>query len=206
MKKTSLGELIANAVSHGVGFLLSIAGLVLLLVRAEGTAEVLSSLVFGISLILLYLSSTLFHAFPEKMKRVFKVFQRLDHSSIFLLISGTYTPFLILVVADLKAYILLGVLWAITIVGIVFKSIWINKFKFIHLGIYLFMGWSVIFVYDEFIQNIPNFLFVLLGGVSYTVGVAFYVSRFKYAHFVWHIFVLVGSFFHFLAVMQILNM
>ncbi len=206
MKKTSLGELIANSVSHGVGFLLSIAGLVLLLVRAEGLAEVLSSLVFGISLIMLYLSSTLFHAFPEKMKRVFKVFQRLDHSSIFLLISGTYTPFLVLVVGNLKGYILLGFLWVITIIGIVFKSIWINKFKWIHLGIYVLMGWSVLFVYNDFIQNIPDFLFVLLGGISYTVGVAFYVARFKYAHFVWHIFVLMGSFFHFLAVMQILNM
>ena len=206
MKKTSLGELIANSVSHGVGFLLSIAGLVLLLVRAEGLAEVLSSLVFGISLIMLYLSSTLFHAFPEKMKRVLKVFQRLDHSSIFLLISGTYTPFLVLVVGNLKGYILLGFLWVITIIGIVFKSIWINKFKWIHLGIYVLMGWSVLFVYNDFIQNIPDFLFVLLGGISYTVGVAFYVARFKYAHFVWHIFVLMGSFFHFLAVMQILNM
>jgi len=206
MKKTSLGELIANSVSHGVGFLLSIAGLVLLLVRAEGLAEVLSSLVFGISLIMLYLSSTLFHAFPEKMKRVFKVLSKERYSSIFLLISGTYTPFLVLVVGNLKGYILLGFLWVITIIGIVFKSIWINKFKWIHLGIYVLMGWSVLFVYNDFIQNIPDFLFVLLGGISYTVGVAFYVARFKYAHFVWHIFVLMGSFFHFLAVMQILNM
>ncbi|HPJ24021.1 MAG TPA: hemolysin III family protein, partial [Bacillota bacterium] len=128
------------------------------------------------------------------------------YSSIFLLISGTYTPFFVLVVGNLKGYILLGFLWVITIIGIVFKSIWINKFKWIHLGIYVLMGWSVLFVYNDFIQNIPDFLFVLLGGISYTVGVAFYVARFKYAHFVWHIFVLMGSFFHFLAVMQILNM
>lgn len=204
MKRTTLGELIANAVSHGVGFLLAIAGLVLLLLKAEGPAEILASLVFGISMIILYASSTLFHSFPEKMKRVFTVFQRLDHSSIFLLIAGTYTPLLVLVVHNTKGYVLLACLWAITIVGIVFKAIWIDRFKFIHLAIYLIMGWSVLFVYDDFIQNIGNYWFVVLGGISYTFGVAFYVSRFKYSHFVWHLFVLAGTFFHFLAIWNIL--
>lgn len=204
MKKTSLGELIANAVSHGIGFLLSIAGLIILIVKAEGTREVLSVIIFGVSMMLLYISSTLFHSFPDKMKRVLAVFQRLDHSSIFLLIAGTYTPFLILVVNNTKGYVLLGFLWVITIVGIVFKSIWISKFKFVHLAIYLLMGWSVIFVYDDFIQNIGNYYFVVIGGISYTLGVAFYVSKFKYSHFVWHIFVLAGTFFHFLAVLNIL--
>lgn len=202
MKKTSLGELIANAVSHGVGVLLAISGLVILLVNANSGLEVLSSLVFGISMILLYTSSTLFHSFPEKMKRVFAVFQRLDHSSIFLLISGTYTPFLILVVNNTKGYILLGILWVITIIGIVFKSIWIDKFKIIHLIIYLLMGWSVVFVFRDFMANIVHFDFVLIGGLSYTIGVAFYIARFKYAHFIWHIFVLLGSFMHFLAIIN----
>ncbi|MBU0996434.1 MAG: hemolysin III family protein [Firmicutes bacterium] len=205
MKKTSLGELIANAVSHGVGLLLAIAGNVLLLVRARGGAEVLSSLVFGISLILLYTSSTLFHSFPEKMKRVFTVFQRLDHSSIFLLISGTYTPFLILVIHSVKGYVLLGVLWIITIVGIVFKSIWISKFKYVHLTIYLLMGWSLVLVFNDFIANIGNYYFVLAGGMSYTLGIGFYVSKFKYSHFVWHLFVLMGSIFHWFAIWNILN-
>lgn len=206
MKKTSLGELIANAVSHGVGFLLSVTALILLLIKSEGSAEIISSLVFGISLMLLYISSTLFHSFPEKMKRVFTVFQRLDHSSIFLLIAGTYTPFLILVVNNTKGYILLAVLWVITIVGIVFKSIWIDKFKFIHLIIYLFMGWSVLFVFHDFVNNSGNaFLFVLLGGISYTAGVAFYIARFKYSHFIWHLFVLGGTVMHFIAVYIILG-
>ena len=202
MKKTSLGELIANAVSHGVGVLLAISGLVILLVNANSGLEVLSSLVFGISMILLYTSSTLFHSFPEKMKRVFAVFQRLDHSSIFLLISGTYTPFLILVVNNTRGYVLLGILWVITIIGIVFKSIWIDKFKIIHLIIYLLMGWSVVFVFRDFMANIVHFDFVLIGGLSYTIGVAFYIARFKYAHFIWHIFVLLGSFMHFLAIIN----
>lgn len=200
MKKTSLGELIANAVSHGVGWLLAITALVLMLVKSEGSAEVLSSIVFGVSMIILYASSTLFHSFPEKMRRVNTVFQRLDHSSIFLLISGTYTPFLILVVNNTKGYVLLGALWVITILGIVFKSIWIDKFKMLHLVLYLLMGWSVVFVFSDFMMNIVGFWYVLLGGISYTVGVAFYVSRFKYSHFIWHLFVLAGSFFHFIAI------
>ncbi len=204
MKKTSLGELIANAISHGVGLLLSITALVLLLINASTPKEVFASLVFGISLTILYLSSTLFHSFPEKMKHVYTIFQRLDHSSIFLLISGTYTPFLLLVVNNTKGYVLLGFLWAITIVGIVFKSIWINKFKYIHLAIYLLMGWSALFVYNDFINNIENLMFVVYGGLSYTIGVIFYVSKFKYSHFIWHLFVLGGSIFHFFAVLGIL--
>jgi hemolysin III len=204
MKKTSLGEMIANAISHGIGLLLAIVGLVLLLVKANTTPEILSSVVFGLSMILLYTSSTLFHSFPEKMKRTYTVFQRLDHSSIFLLISGTYTPFLVLVVNDTKGYILLGFLWLMTIVGIVFKSIWINKFKYIHLAMYLIMGWSVMFVKDAFFMNISDYTFVLIGGISYTLGVVFYVSKFKYSHFVWHLFVLAGTFFHFLAIYNIL--
>ncbi|AIO18416.1 hemolysin-III related [Candidatus Izimaplasma bacterium HR1] len=206
MKKTSLGELIANAISHGVGVIFAITALVILIIKSDTTPEILSSIVFGLSLIMLYLSSTLFHSFPEKMTRVFTVFQRLDHSSIFLLISGTYTPFLILVVDNLTGYILLGILWAITIVGIVFKAIWIDKFKYVHLSIYLLMGWSIIFVYNDVIDGIGDcFLYLLLGGISYTLGVAFYVSRFKYAHFVWHLFVLGGSVFHFVCVLMILS-
>ena len=107
MKKTTLGELIANAISHGLGALFAIVGLVLLIIKSNTTTEVLSSIAFGTSMIVLYLSSTLFHSFPERMKRVYSVFQRLDHSSIFILISGTYTPFLVLLVRTKEAYILL---------------------------------------------------------------------------------------------------
>ena len=122
MKKTTLGELIANAVSHGLGASFAIVALVLLLVKSNTTSEILSSVAFGVARIILYLSSTLFHSFPEKMKRVSSVFQRLDHSSIFLLISGTYTPFLVLLVGTKEAYTLLVILWTITIIGIVMKS------------------------------------------------------------------------------------
>jgi hemolysin III len=206
MRKTSLGELIANAVSHGVGVVFAITVLVLLLVRAEGVAEILSSIAFGVSMIILYLSSTLFHSFPEKMKRVYTVFQRFDHSSIFLLITGTYTPFLVLVVDSVKGYILLIALWIITILGIVFKSIWIKKYHKFHVVLYLLMGWSGALVYKDVMAQAESFfLFLLLGGLSYTIGVAFYVSKFKYQHFVWHLFVLGGSVLHFICVWEILG-
>jgi hemolysin III len=201
LKKTTLGELIANAISHGLGALFAIVGLVLLIIKSNTTTEVLSSIAFGTSMIVLYLSSTLFHSFPERMKRVYSVFQRLDHSSIFILISGTYTPFLVLLVRTKEAYILLIILWTITVFGIVFKSIWIDKFKYVHLAIYLIMGWSIVFIINEVYYQVGDaFLFVLLGGISYTVGVAFYVAKFKYNHFVWHLFVLGGTVFHFIAV------
>ncbi len=205
MKQPTVGEMIANAVSHGIGFFMAIAAFILMLIKAEGAGQIASSLVFGISMIILYISSTLYHCFPMKMKRTFTVFKRLDHSSIFLLIAGTYTPFLILVVNSMEGYILLGLLWVITIVGVVFKSIWIDRFKAVHLIIYILMGWSVVFVYDDFIQNINDFQLVLYGGISYTLGVIFYASRFKYAHFIWHIFVLAGTCLHFFAVYGILG-
>ncbi len=206
MKKTSLGELIANSVSHGVGALLAIAGTIVLIVRANSTREVLAVIVFGFSLVMLYMSSTLFHAFPAKMKRVFAVFQRLDHSAIYLLIAGTYTPFIILSVSTNKAFILLGLLWVIAIVGIVFKSIWIKKFKYVHLINYLLMGWSIILVYQDLLANLDDlFQFVLIGGIFYTIGIGFYVSRFKYQHFIWHLFVLFGSIFHYISVYLILG-
>ena len=200
-KTTSLGELIANAISHGVGVLLSITALILLLVKADTTLEVISGLIFGISLIVLYLSSTLFHSFPEKLKTVYTVFQRFDHSSIFILIAGTYTPFLLLLVNNTQGYIMLALLWSFTLIGIIMKSIWISKFQLIHLAIYLIMGWSVLAVFNEVYTGLNEyFYFLLFGGISYTIGVAFYLARFKYSHFVWHIFVLGGSVFHFLCI------
>jgi hemolysin III len=206
MKKTTLGELIANAVSHGIGAALAIAMLVILVVLAGDLAEALSALAFGVAMVALYLASTLYHSFPERMRRVSTVFQRLDHSSIFVLIAGTYTPFIVLAARSQKGYILLGVLWAITILGIVMKSIWIDRFHVLHVILYVIMGWSVLFVWNDIQPNLGNSLWLLLaGGISYTVGVAFYASRFRYAHFIWHLFVLGGSITHFLAVTFIIT-
>lgn len=206
MKKTSLGELIANSISHGLGVILGIIGLVVLLVYSSSFVETLASTIFGVSLILLYTSSTLYHSFPEKMTRVSTVFQRFDHSAIFVLIAGTYTPFLLLAVENTQAYILLAILWTLTILGIVMKSIWIRKYHKVHLIIYLLMGWSIVFVYDEAIIGLENsFIFVLIGGLCYTFGVIFYVMKFKYQHFIWHIFVLAGSVFHYISVFELIT-
>lgn len=200
-RKTSLGELIANAVSHGIGFGLAIAALVLLVIKADGIAEILSSVAFGVSMIVLYLSSTLLHSFPDKMKSVRNVFRRFDHSSIFILIAGTYTPFLVLLVGTTEAYLLLIGLWVITFLGILFKSIWAEKYMGVSVVIYLLMGWSFVFVSKDVYAGLGNEIVLLvLGGVSYTVGVLFFISKFKYSHFVWHLFVLGGTFFHFICV------
>ena len=201
MQKSSLGELIANAVSHGIGTMLAIAALVLLLVKADTVVEILSVLAFGISMIVLYLSSTLLHSFPDRMKTVKSVFRRFDHSSIFILIAGTYTPFLVLLVGTKEAYYLLIGLWTITLFGIIFKSICVDKFMGITVVIYLLMGWSFVFVSGDVVAGLGSeIFFLILGGLSYTIGVIFFISRFKYSHLVWHIFVLGGTVAHFICV------
>ena len=206
MKKERLGELIANAISHGIGILISIFALVFLILQANTQEEYIGVSIFGISLILLYTSSTLYHAFPHSMKRVFAVFKRLDHSAIYLLIAGTYTPFILILTPTTKGYILLISLWAIAIIGITLKSIWIKKYMPIHLIIYLLMGWSVLVVWPDVSPVIPSSAlpFLFLGGISYTLGVIFYIKRFLYNHFVWHLFVLFGSIFHIISVYYII--
>ena len=201
MRKTSLGELIANAVSHGIGFLLAITALVLLLVKSDSLVEVLSSVAFGVSMIVLYLSSTLLHSFPDKMKTVKTVFKRFDHSSIFILIAGTYTPFLALAVGTREAYLLLIGLWVLTLIGIIFKSIWVEKYLGVSIVIYLLMGWSFVLISEDVFAGLGSeIIFLIIGGLCYTVGVIFFISRFKYSHLVWHLFVLGGTIFHFIVV------
>ena len=201
MRKTSLGELIANAVSHGIGFLLAITALVLLLVKSDSLVEVLSSVAFGVSMIVLYLSSTLLHSFPDKMKTVKTVFKRFDHSSIFILIAGTYTPFLALAVGTREAYLLLIGLWVLTLIGIIFKSIWVEKYLGVSIVIYLLMGWSFVLISEDVFAGLGSeIIFLIIGGLCYTVGVIFFISRFKYSHLVWHLFVLGVTIFHFIVV------
>ena len=201
MKKTSLGELIANAVSHGIGVLLAIAALVLLVVKADTSVEILSSVAFGVSMIILYLSSTLLHSFPDEMKTVKNVFRRFDHSSIFILIAGTYTPFLVLLVNTTSAYILLTGLWVITLIGVLFKAVWGEKYMAVSVIIYLLMGWSFLLVSGDVLSGMGSeFIYLLLGGLCYTIGVLFFISKFKYSHLVWHLFVLGGTIFHFICV------
>ncbi len=206
MKRETLGELIANAVSHGLGIALAISATVLLVIRATSTVEVISVVIFGFALLLLYTASTLYHAFPGSMKRVVNVFQRLDHSAIYVLIAGTYTPFVMVLVPNGQGYVLLGVLWGTAIFGVVLKSIWIHRFKWVHVAIYVLMGWSVMFIWPDVRAVISplTLRWLILGGVAYTVGVAFYAAKFLFTHLVWHIFVLAGSLMHVISIYTIL--
>ncbi|HKL47130.1 MAG TPA: hemolysin III family protein [Candidatus Izemoplasmatales bacterium] len=205
MKQSTLGELIADTVTHGIGALLSVIGLILIIIKANTFTGYLAGIIYGICLIFLYVSSTLFHAFPENFRRTRAVFQRLDHSGVFLLIVGTYTPIILMTLPLVSAIIFLSIMWALAITGIVFKSIWIKRFKGIHLAIYLIMGWSVVIVWRDIYPLIEtDFWLIFSGGLAYTLGVVFYLAPFKYNHFIWHLFVMAGSFLHYLFIYQIL--
>lgn len=203
LKKTqTLGEEIANAISHGIGAILGIIALVLMLLKSTNGYEVFGSLVFGLSIITLYSMSTLYHAFrnDSKVKRVFK---RFDHISIYVLIGGTFAPIFIMVVdKPLGWYYLVGQ-WVLILLGIIFKAIKINKFKVPHLMLYLLLGWSGLSLFGPlYAFSSSAFYYILAGGIAYTIGVIFYaLSRvFKYSHFVWHIFVFLGTLLHFIAI------
>ncbi len=206
MRKETTSELIANAVSHGIGFLLATFALVFLLVNAEDSGTLLGIIVFGVSLILLYLNSTLYHSFPTKFGRIRRLFRRFDHAAIYLLIAGTYTPFVWILVPNAKGYALLGGLWLIAAIGIVAKALWIERFRVLHVIMFLAMGWSVVLIWSDVYEAISSesLFFLLAGGISYTLGVIFYATRFAFSHFVWHIFVLGGSLMHFLSIYYIL--
>lgn len=196
-------EEILSAVSHGVGVLLSIAALVMLLVKAPGDPTAIVSLViYSTTLILLYLVSTLYHALGiNKGKRVFRI---LDHCSIFLLIAGTYTPLSLVIIGGAVGWVLFGVIWAAAAVGIVFNAVNLKRFQKLSMACYICMGWAVIFAAKPLAGSMPVWEIVLLlaGGVFYTVGAVLYAvgKRKKYVHSLWHLFVLAGSIFHFFCI------
>ena len=199
-KKLSLGEEIANAVSHGIGGIFGIVALILLLIKSSNGYEIASSIIFGLGIILLYTMSTLYHAFKtgSKAKRVFK---RLDHLSIYVLIGGSFAPIFILVIDKPLGWILLAVQWVLIIFGIVMKAVKVNKFQWLHIVLFLLLGWSGLILFDPLYEiSHEAFYFILFGGISYTIGVFFYASRlFKYSHFIWHLFVILGTVLHFIS-------
>lgn len=208
-RQLSVGEEIFNSISHGIGILLSIAGLVLLVVFAaiKGNVwHIVSFSVFGTTMVLLYLASTLYHSFTkEKIKNLFA---RFDHAAIFLLIAGTYTPFLLTVLRGALGWTLFGIIWAVAITGVIIRSIYLTRFRKLMVGLYLAMGWLIVVAIGPLLKHVPgiSLLFLLLGGIMYSVGVVFYAWRnLKYGHGIWHLFVLAGSILHFFAVIYSLN-
>lgn len=197
-------EEVANAITHGIGVLLSIIALVLLIRYSvtDGTVwHVVSFTIYGVTMLVLYLSSTLLHSFPEgRVKDLFEIF---DHSSIYLFIAGTYTPFLFIVVKGTLGWTLFGIVWGMAICGIVFKMFFVKKFLFLSTLLYIIMGWLIVLAWDPLVASLPHGGLSLLvwGGVLYTVGCVFYVWRgFPFHHAVWHLFVLGGSMLHFFSV------
>lgn len=205
LKQYTKGEEIFNAVSHGVGALLSIVGgsVVVTLAAVYGEArEITACVIYAVSLFLLYTMSTLYHAFPfPKVKYVFRIF---DHSTVFLLIAGTYTPFMLITLkGQIKGLVIFIVVWAAAIVGVVLNAISVNRFARLSLVLYLLMGWSVVLAIGDVVALLQTggLVLLILGGVLYTGGVAFYVAKkVRYMHSVWHLFVLGGSVLHYLCI------
>lgn len=201
LRKQSLGEEIANAISHGLGGLLGIAGLVLMLIKSNSGLEIFSSIVFGFGMILLYTMSALYHSFKNG-STVKAVFKRMDHISIYVLIGSTFAPIFILVVDKPLGWFLLIGQWVIITLGIVFKAVKIYKFQIMHLFLFLLLGWSgLTLMHPLYEVSHAAFYLILSGGIAYSIGVIFYaIFKFKFAHFIWHIFVFIGTLLHFFAI------
>ncbi len=203
--KTSVGQEIANSVTHGVGALLSLGGMVVLIVRAamHGTAvHVISVIIYGVSLFLWHLSSTLYHALhAPRAKRVFWVF---DHAAIYLLIAGSYTPFMLISLWGAWGLTLMIAIWTLAILGIVFKSLFIGRLRKTSLILYIAMSWLIVIAGRELWLTVPHEALVFLGagGLFYMGGVAFFCwKRMPFSHMIWHLFVLAGSACHYFAIL-----
>ncbi len=203
-KPYSLGEEIFNSVSHGVGAITAIMGgsvLVTIATYESDAIGVLSAVVFGIGMILLYTMSTLYHAIPfPRAKYVFRI---LDHSSIFILIAATYTPFLLVLLrGNTRASIVFCALWGLVAAGIVLKVLALKRFEKLGLVLYICMGWAVVLLLSDIIEalSLGGFWLLLAGGLCYTVGIVFYSIRVKYMHSIWHLFVFAGTILHYLCV------
>lgn len=207
-RKQTTGEEIANAISHGIMGLFGLVALILLLIRSTTIREYVGAILFGGSIMLLYIMSTIYHALTHPTAK--SVFKRMDHISIYILIGGTFAPALLLIPQLQEPFIgqmSLGVLmltiqWMLILIGTIFKAIWIKRFSTIHVIIYLLMGWSSLIFVGALFNYSPNaFIFVLLGGVAYSLGVIFYaLSKYKYFHFIWHLWTALATILQFIAI------
>ncbi len=202
LPKYKLGEELMNAISHGLGALLSIAALVLCIIKADSGLGLFSALFYGITSIFLYLMSCLYHSlFPNNAKRIFRI---IDHCSIFLLIAGTYTPFCLLVLPLNIGWWIFGFVWLCAVIGIVLNAIDLNRFKKISMILYLVMGWCIIFTFNALWKNMNHVgIFLLLaGGIIYTIGAILYGlgKKKQYMHSIFHLFCIAASVTFFFAV------
>lgn len=208
-KRYTLGEEVMNAVTHGVGALLAVAGGTLLIASSASQQDpykLASSIVYGLSLAMLYLMSTLYHSIAcPRAKAVLRVF---DHCSIFLLIAGTYTPFTLVTLRQTGGWGLFGAIWGTAAVGIALNAISLRRFEKLSLLCYVVMGWAVVFQAGTLLSALsPGGLALLVaGGICYTGGILFYVLRRPYMHGVWHLFVLAGSVCHFFCVAMVIGL
>ncbi|HDR05804.1 MAG TPA: hemolysin D [Candidatus Marinimicrobia bacterium] len=206
--KLQKAERLADSITHGMGVLLSIAALVLLIVIASmrGNAwNVVSFTIFGSSLIILYLASTLFHSISHPA--INRILQRIDHSAIYILIAGSYTPFLLGPLRGAWGWTIFGIIWGLAILGILYKTFYFHRFTKLSTLIYIVMGWLVVIIFRQLLVSLSTATLILLvsGGLSYTFGTIFYSwERLPFNHAIWHLFVLGGSVCHFFAVAHII--
>jgi len=201
----SFAEEVWHSITHGVGFLLSIAALTLLVAFAAiggKPINIISASIYGTALVVMYGSSTLYHAITHKEIKQF--FQKFDHSAIYFLIAGSYTPVLLITIVGIEGWILFSIEWLIAIVGISLKFIYPGRFEALAMVAYILMGWLIVVIFETFKNSIDPLGFWLLvtGGIAYSIGIFFYVKGHKkHFHTIWHLFVLAGSIFQFFAIL-----
>ncbi|GHB50598.1 PAQR family membrane homeostasis protein TrhA [Mongoliitalea lutea] len=208
-RKQSLEEEFANSITHGFGILFSIVAIALLVtfsILKDSTIHVVSCSIFGASILLLYTFSTLYHAVQEeKVKSWLRTF---DHIGIYFLIAGTYTPFLLIAVGGTKGWIYFGVIWGLTLIGTIYKIFYTHRFKRLSLVLYLGMGWMGVFLVKPLMETLDITILTMIaaGGIAYTLGTIFYARpQMRFAHTIWHVFVLGGTVCHFIGILRMLT-
>ena len=200
----TLGEEVAHSVTHGIGLLAAVAGLVVLLMLAAATRDpwrITACSVYASTLVLLYAASTLYHALSATRAR--RILRVLDHSAIFLLIAGTYTPFALVLLRGPWGWTLLAIVWSLAVAGVAAKAVFGARWPILSTALYIGMGWTVLIAVKPLVEHVPpaGIAWLLAGGLAYTGGVVFYAwTRLRYSHAVWHLFVLAGSVCHYVAV------
>ena len=203
----TLLEEVANSISHGLGLALSIVGFTVLIILASQKGDpwrLTAYIIYGISLNTLYLFSTLYHGLTHSRTKA--IFRRLDHSAIYLLIAGTYTPVILISLRTTWVMFLLPVVWVMAIFGVYMKVFYIHRYERLTLAFYILMGWLALIAAKPLFNSVPieSFIWIIVGGISYTTGIIFYAwRRLPYQHTIWHMFVLLGSISHYIGILYI---